>query len=80
MPKKKWPKEYLQRARKKGSENNKDIVDGTEAKKRLQPKTENNYARKLYNIVVCISLTLQHKQRFKNITSHLLPRRDNATR
>ncbi len=80
MPKKKLPKEYLQRAREKGSENNKDIVDGTEAKKGLQPKTENNYARKLYNIVVCISLTLQHKQRFKNITSHLLPRRDNATR
>jgi hypothetical protein len=45
MPKKKSPKEYLQRAREKGSENNKDIVDGTEVKKRLQPKTENNYAR-----------------------------------
>ena len=35
MSKKKSPQEYLQRAREKGSENNKDIVDGTEVKKKL---------------------------------------------
>lgn len=47
MPKKRSPKGYLQRARENGSENNKDIIDGTEVKKQLQSKTENNYARPL---------------------------------
>lgn len=47
MPKKKPPQEHLQRAREKGSENNKDIVNSTEIKKTLQPKTEDSYARSL---------------------------------
>ncbi|KAK3169331.1 hypothetical protein OEA41_008714 [Lepraria neglecta] len=47
MPKKKSPEDFFQRAREKGSNINKAIVNGTAVKKTLQPKTEKNYARSL---------------------------------
>jgi hypothetical protein len=47
MPKRKSPKDFFQRARDKGSESNKDIVNGDEIRKKLQPKTEKNYTRAL---------------------------------
>lgn len=47
MPKKKSPEDFFQRARAKGSDINKAIVNGTAVKKPLQPKTEKNYARSL---------------------------------
>jgi hypothetical protein len=43
MPKRKLPKDFFQKARDKGSESNKDIVNGDEIRKKLQPKTEKNY-------------------------------------
>jgi hypothetical protein len=39
MQKKKSPKDFFKQARDKGSESNKDIVNGEEIKKRLQPST-----------------------------------------
>ena len=47
MPKKKSPEEFFQRARKKGSDISKGIVNGDEVRKELQPKTGKNYARAL---------------------------------
>jgi len=47
MPKKKSPEDFFQRAREKGSDINKAIVNGSAVKKHLEPKTEKNYARAL---------------------------------
>jgi len=47
MPKKKSPEDFFKRAREKGSNINKEIVNGTEVKKPLQPKTQKNYAHAL---------------------------------
>lgn len=47
MPQKKSAKAFLQRARAKGSDLNKDIVDGKEVLKHLEPKTLQSYARSL---------------------------------
>jgi len=47
MPKKKSPEDFLQRAGEKGSEINTEIVNGTEIKKHIEPKTDKNYARAL---------------------------------
>ena len=47
MTKKKSPKDFFKQARDKGSESNKDIVNGEEVRKKLQPKTEKSYARML---------------------------------
>ena len=47
MPKKKSPEDFFQRAREKGSNSNKAIVNGTVVKKHLEPKTEKNYTRAL---------------------------------
>jgi len=44
MPKKKSPADFFQRAREKGSDINKAIVNGTAVKKHIEPK---NYARAL---------------------------------
>ncbi|KAL8922150.1 MAG: hypothetical protein Q9208_005345 [Pyrenodesmia sp. 3 TL-2023] len=44
MPKKKSPEDFFQRAREKGFNINKTIVNGTVVKKHLEPKTEKNYA------------------------------------
>ena len=38
---------FFRRARQKGSENNKDIINGVEIKKELQPGTKRNYCRAL---------------------------------
>ena len=46
MPKKS-PEDIFQRAREKGSDINKAIVNGIAVKEPLQPKTEKNYARSL---------------------------------
>ena len=43
MPKKKSPEDFFQRAREKGSDINKAIVNSTAVKKHLEPKTEKNY-------------------------------------
>ena len=42
MPKKKSPEDFFRRAREKGSDANKEIVNGTEVQKHLEPKTEKN--------------------------------------
>jgi len=47
MPKKKTPEDIFQRARENGSDINKEIINGTEIKKHLEPKTEKNYTRAL---------------------------------
>ncbi|KAL2041983.1 hypothetical protein N7G274_005171 [Stereocaulon virgatum] len=47
MPKKKSPEDFFQRAREKGSDINKSIVNGSAVKKHIEPKTEKNYARAL---------------------------------
>ncbi len=47
MPKKKSPEDFFQRAREKGSNINKAIVNGTAGNKHIEPKTEKNYARAL---------------------------------
>ena len=47
MPKKKSREEFFQRAREKGSDISKGIVNGDEVQKELQPKTWKNYARAL---------------------------------
>lgn len=47
MPKKKSPEDFFQRAREKGSDINKAIVNGSAVKKHIEPKTEKNYARAL---------------------------------
>ena len=44
MPKRKLPKDFFKQARDKGAECSKDIVNGEEIRKKLQPKTEKNYA------------------------------------
>jgi hypothetical protein len=46
MPKKSR-EDFFQRAREKGSDINKEIVNGTEVQRHLEPKTEKNYARAL---------------------------------
>jgi hypothetical protein len=38
---------FFRRARQKGSENNKDIINGVEIKKELQSGTKKNYYRAL---------------------------------
>ena len=47
MPKKKSPEDFFRRAREKGSEINKEIVNSTEVQKHLEDKTVKNYARAL---------------------------------
>jgi len=44
MSKKKFLKNFFQRAREKGSDINKAIVNGSAVKKHLEPKIEKNYA------------------------------------
>ena len=47
MPKKKSLEDFFRRAREKGSEINKEIVNDTEVQKHLEDKTAKNYARAL---------------------------------
>lgn len=47
MPKKKDPRQFFAAARAKGSEQSREGIDGTEVRKRLQPKTERVYQRKV---------------------------------
>jgi hypothetical protein len=47
MPKGKLPKGFFKQVHDKGSKCNKDIVNGEEIRKKLQLKTEKNYARAL---------------------------------
>jgi hypothetical protein len=47
MPRKKDPREFLAAARAKGSNQSREGIDGTEVRKRLEPKIEKAYLRKV---------------------------------
>ena len=47
MPRKKDPRQFFAAARAKGSEQSREGIDDTEVRKRLEPRTERVYKRKV---------------------------------